>query len=171
MFILPSMTLDPEEVKLLLRDLEAVRTRTTLIDLLEGVEYSVVASIQRAARQHPNVIGEDCVAVTIPPLGDVRIRYHPRDPMASGMRRVPDPMGPNAPLEFKALANSGMIELPMWYSPWIVGPELVHPPTNMSGPQIMPLSDSGRQFFLQTTAPIEGDKFAYSGTADRKSRP
>jgi hypothetical protein len=171
MFILPSISLDAAEVDALKRDLEAVRTRTKLIDLLEGVEHSVVASIQRVAKKHADVIGEDCVAVTIPPVGDIRIRYHPRDPMASQMRRVPDPMGQNAPLEFKALANSGMIELPMWYSPWIIGPELVHPPANMSGPQIMPLSDSGRQFFLQTTAPIEGAKFRYSGTADRKSRP
>jgi hypothetical protein len=166
-----SRPIGDEETQTLMVALQAARPNATLTGLLDGIEHSLVASIQRVASRDPTIIGADCMAVVIPPFGDVLIRYHPADLTAQDVREVPDPMGPNAPAEFKAMAASGKLKLPLWYSPWIVGPHLVYPPSNMSGPQFMDLSDNGRRFVLATTGAIGSGKFLYAGSADRPKRP
>ena len=92
------------------------------------LEDAVIGAIRRGAEKHPGLIGRDVMTMSIDTNRSnvIRIRF-----ASDEVHTVP--YGPTHPESI----------IPVMYSPWLIGPTLAKPPTQIAGPFPIQLQGNG----------------------------
>ena len=102
--------------------LEAINQAIARATSASEVENALVSGVRSAANEH-RTVGRDCLVIQLglPGTASAVVRFSPQDP---------DKSKEAIPVGYRLQRT-----MPIAYSPWVIGPGMVHPPSRLVGDQ------------------------------------
>lgn len=119
----------------------------------DAAEKAIVEKIRIVASRHPQSVGPHCMSILLPPPGVAPI----------GVRFIPS-VTHTAVFQTKEITR----EIPVAFSPWVVGPNMFTAPSIMVGPSELQMGP--HRIVLDAPAPEKGIR-AYFGSLRRPKGP